>query len=72
MIFQMASFVADSVLVITKLKKFNFFYNILPFLQWKKKKITAREIASNITQETNKKKNSLENQHLQIDNQRQQ
>lgn len=37
----------------------------------KKKKITAREIASNITQETNKKKNSLENQPLQIDNQSQ-
>ena len=55
MIFQMASFVADSVLVITKLKKFNFFYNILPFLQWKKK-ITVSEIASNITQETNKQK----------------
>jgi len=37
----------------------------------KKKKITDREIASNITQETNKK-NSLENQPLQIDNQSQQ
>ena len=44
MLFYMTSFIADSILVITKLEKFNFLHNILPFLQVKKKYYQQKRI----------------------------
>ena len=62
----MTSFIADSILVITKLEKFNFLHNILPFLQVKKKYYQQKRIKT-----LNKKTkliniNNNENKHSKV------
>lgn len=62
----MASFIADSILVITKLEKFNFLHNILPFLQVKKKYYQQRRIKTLNKEIKLIKTNSNENRHSKV------
>ena len=61
----MTSFIADSILVITKLEKFNFLHNILPFLQVKKK-YQQRRIKTLNKEIKLIKTNTNENRHSKV------
>lgn len=62
----MTSFIADSILVITKLEKFNFLHNILPFLQVKKKYYQQRRIKTLNKEIKLIKTNTNENRHSKV------
>ena len=62
----MTSFIADSILVITKLEKFNFLHNILPFLKVKKTYYQQRRIKTLNNEIKLTKINNNENRHSKV------